>query len=305
VIVPQLLSEPACLLAGVFDGHGRDGEVVAESVATVLPKLLRQRLQAAAQQLGVPASDTVRPAFLAAFKDLQGLLDAQFEEDVVQPMRKLQLELESAHNSALGELSLPLGSGSTATLALVTADALHVAHVGDSRAVLCRRTPGGALRAEALTVDHNVASSAPGELEQVEARGGSVVGRHLAADGVEGMLQLTRSLGDVPLHRKGVVRDEPEVTSLPRTGDELFLIIASDGLWDHVSASEAVQWVAQRAPGAVPPGASEAEARANVLAAIRDVCSATADRAASGRKPMDDIAVLVVALQPFWGVAPG
>jgi serine/threonine protein phosphatase PrpC len=301
VIVPSLLSDPACLLAGVFDGHGRDGEVVAESVAAVLPKLLRQRLQAAAAAAAL-APDSVRPAFVAAFKEVQSLLDAQFEEDVVQPIRKLVLE--SAHKSTLGEPELPLGSGSTATLALATADALHVAHVGDSRAVLCRRAPGGALRAEVLTADHNVVSSARGELEQLEARGGCIMGRHIAANGVDGMLQLTRSLGDVPLHRKSIVRDEPEVTSLTRTGDELFLLIASDGLWDHVSPAEAVEWVAERAPGAVPPGASEAEARAKVLAAIRDVCSATADHAKVGGKPMDDITVLVVTLQPFWGVAP-
>jgi serine/threonine protein phosphatase PrpC len=81
-------------------------------------------------------------------------------------------------------------SGSTATVALLRADRLVVAHCGDSRALLVRK--GGAF--VELTADHRLAgrgAAATREAARVKRAGGWV------ADGrVLGVLAVSRSLGD-------------------------------------------------------------------------------------------------------------
>jgi serine/threonine protein phosphatase PrpC len=49
-----------------------------------------------------------------------------------------------------------------------------------------------------------------------------------------GILQCTRAIGDKDLQSYGVI-PTPDVLSLPRTGHEEFLVLATDGLWDVVS----------------------------------------------------------------------
>jgi serine/threonine protein phosphatase PrpC len=97
--------------------------------------------------------------------------------------------------------------------------------------------------AEALTTDHNVSCCPESELERLRVVGAEVVERHLGVPNVEGMLQLTRSLGDAPFHRKGAVLHEPEMVRRPIEDSFLFVLAASDGLWDHFTNDEAVQFV--------------------------------------------------------------
>ncbi|CAM9984539.1 unnamed protein product, partial [Sphacelaria rigidula] len=62
---------------------------------------------------------------------------------------------------------------------------LHVANVGDCRAVLCR---GG--KAQAITLDHK--PSVPSEAARIEAAGGFV-----SCGRVNGILGVSRSFGDI------------------------------------------------------------------------------------------------------------
>lgn len=68
---------------------------------------------------------------------------------------------------------------------------------------------------------------------------------------VNGQLAITRAIGDVDY--KPYVTSEPEIMSIPLDGDEDFLIMASDGLWDHVKEDDAAITVyhmaAQKATG--------------------------------------------------------
>eukprot|EP00930_Biecheleria_cincta_P056787 TRINITY_DN42841_c0_g1_i1.p1 TRINITY_DN42841_c0_g1~~TRINITY_DN42841_c0_g1_i1.p1 ORF type:complete len:529 (-),score=86.81 TRINITY_DN42841_c0_g1_i1:164-1750(-) len=120
-------------------------------------------------------------------------------------------------------------SGCTATVALVhrrgAATTLHVANVGDSRAVLVGGA--GSLR---LSADHR--ASDPCEAERVRQEGGVV-----RNDRVGGQLSVSRSLGDHHLKSRGV-SCVPEVRTCSLTGDHA-LIIASDGLWDALEDCDA------------------------------------------------------------------
>lgn len=120
-------------------------------------------------------------------------------------------------------------SGCTVTVALAhlagSSLTLHVANVGDSRAVLLG--PGQAHR---LSVDHR--ASDPAEAARVVREGGVVRrGR------VGGRLCVSRSLGDHHLKSAGV-SCVPEVCTVD-AGEAHALVIASDGLWDVIEDADA------------------------------------------------------------------
>ena len=99
---------------------------------------------------------------------------------------------------------------------------------------------GWGVRAQVLTTDHDVGNDS--ELDRVnKSSSGGVCGRYVSVNGAEGMLQVTRSLGDVPHHSGGVVSHDPETSTVVIGPEHPFLIIASDGLWNAFTADDAVQ----------------------------------------------------------------
>jgi serine/threonine protein phosphatase PrpC len=120
-----------------------------------------------------------------------------------------------------------------------------VANIGDSRAVLCRNQT-----AWDLSRDHK--PSDPNEKARIEGLGGSVVwcgdtdkfGMPIEEQGiyrVNGNLALSRAIGDRA--ERPHVTAEPEIISVPVEGGDEFIIVATDGLWDVMDSSEAVEYV--------------------------------------------------------------
>ena len=72
-------------------------------------------------------------------------------------MEALLATNDQLHHSAVDDAM----SGTTAVAALVRGRALYVANVGDSRAVLAERAPGGRLTAVPLSYDHTPFRRAP------------------------------------------------------------------------------------------------------------------------------------------------
>lgn len=68
--------------------------------------------------------------------------------------------------------------------------------------------------------------------ERVQAAGGTVLNN--SGLRVMGILQCTRAIGDKDLRQYGVI-PTPDVLSIPRTPEDEFLVLATDGLWDVVS----------------------------------------------------------------------
>jgi serine/threonine protein phosphatase PrpC len=109
--VQQLAGAPVHLLA-VFDGHSSSSvsKMAMEQLPQVLSQLLEQQLLQEAQGGGTVDIDSVMPQALnTAFKQL---------DELVQPLDN---------------------SGSTATAVVLTPQQVHMAWVGDSRAVLLDR----------------------------------------------------------------------------------------------------------------------------------------------------------------------
>eukprot|EP00659_Diplonema_papillatum_P005950 gene5950-9128_t len=88
--------------------------------------------------------------------------------------------------------------------------------------------------ATACTTMHHMSN--PDEAKHVEAADGEIVNM-MGVLRIEGCTVLTRCLGFQKLD--GILRREPDVFETELTADSDFAIVASDGLWDVVSADDA------------------------------------------------------------------
>lgn len=128
-----------------------------------------------------------------------------------------------------------LRSGSTSVTCVLQSKAdgnrkLYTANVGDSRALLLRN--GVAKR---LTIDHK--ASDPDEAKRITDAGG-FIGRNKRVNGV---LAISRALGDHMLKENDVIIAEPYCTETELNEDDTYLVLACDGLWDVVTDQEAVE----------------------------------------------------------------
>lgn len=131
-----------------------------------------------------------------------------------------------------------LRSGTTSVTCVVRVDPatnqrwLFTANVGDSRAVLCRGT-----RAVRLTIDHK--ASLPEEAKRITEAGG-FIGRNKRVNGV---LAISRALGDHMLKENDVVSAEPFTTDTQLTEEDQYVLLACDGVWDVMTDQEAIDFV--------------------------------------------------------------
>ncbi|XP_047312968.1 protein phosphatase 2C 3-like [Impatiens glandulifera] len=144
--------------------------------------------------------------------------------------------------------------GSTAVVAILTADKIVIANCGDSRAVLCRDG-----RAVALSIDQK--PDRPDELNRIESIGGRVI--HWGGARVFGVLAMSRAIGDPYL--KPYVTCDPEITITERDETDDFLILASDGLWDVISNEKACAIVRRCMRGKFPKTAAAMEGDLSLL----------------------------------------
>lgn len=162
-----------------------------------------------------------------SFSDSQQL-EKQLRANSGRPIPEvLNLTFEAADKQLEKDLREPESRGGcTAVVALVRAEPargtererhmLYTANVGDGRAVLSRK--GKAIR---LTYDHKGSDS-------LESRRISNSGGFLLNHRVNGVLAVTRSLGDFAM--KEFIIGAPYTTALElREGDD-FLIVACDGV---------------------------------------------------------------------------
>lgn len=114
---------------------------------------------------------------------------------------------------------------------------IYTAHLGDARAVICRG--GLAVRLTSMS-DHKATD--PTEAKRVIEAGGTIFNER-----VNGMLAISRAFGDhqmkTPALQNDVVSNLPDITSTELTEQDMFLILACDGLWDVMEDQDAVNLV--------------------------------------------------------------
>ena len=260
---------PGCRFYGVFDGHS--GDAASEAASRLVWARLQPALAALQERCsppgGVPADADVEVALREAFRAT--------EEEL----------LASAADGAER-------AGTTAVCALLLGDdAAWVAHVGDSRCVMCH-----AERAVRLSEDHK--PNVPAESARIVAAGGEVTTPH--ARGIEnvprlnGALSVSRALGNAAFkrgERGAALIATPDVRRVACGEFDSFLILASDGLWDVLSDDAAVAIVLQELQSKWPRKTAQARAQAACDKLVREVLL-------SGRCS-DNVTAVLVLLQDF------
>eukprot|EP00594_Rhizosolenia_setigera_P001585 CAMPEP_0178946810 /NCGR_PEP_ID=MMETSP0789-20121207/4490_1 /TAXON_ID=3005 /ORGANISM="Rhizosolenia setigera, Strain CCMP 1694" /LENGTH=558 /DNA_ID=CAMNT_0020626839 /DNA_START=189 /DNA_END=1865 /DNA_ORIENTATION=- len=209
-------------LFAVFDGHGDGGEFISEFVMNELIRLLGKH-----------------PDFESAPK--KALIETF-----------LQIE-DNIENDPFLEA---LYCGTTACVVLVRQNVLYIANIGDSRAILSRRMrrnkhPSTTRQTIELTQDQK--PNLQSEKERIENEYGGYVSPGNSNTGIPARvwssvdkrdlgLAMSRSLGDLSLKKSGVIAT-PVVSSYELHGDEEFIVIASDGLWEYMDSEEVVDLV--------------------------------------------------------------
>nr|GMD47909.1 probable protein phosphatase 2C 68 [Ipomoea batatas] len=222
------------LFAGVYDGHGG-----AEAANFISIHLLRH-IARFAQECGAVNAEVLSNAFTETDKGFLALVGMVFKN---QP-------IIAAH-------------GSCCIVGVIWRGTLYVANLGDSRAVLATLTGSGRLKAEQLNREHNVSyADIREELRSLNPGDEDIVYHRRGAWRIKGVIQVSRSIGDAYLKRqefaldasypkyhlpepltRPVLRSDPSIFSKNLTPADKFLIIASDGLWDHLSNQQAVDIV--------------------------------------------------------------
>ncbi|KAI2656594.1 Protein phosphatase 1L [Labeo rohita] len=145
--------------------------------------------------------------------------------------QQLQRYEKQKENSAL--------TRTTCLVALLSEKELTVANVGDSRAVLCDKD------GNAVPLSHDHKPYQLKERKRIKKAGGFI--SFNGSWRVQGVLAMSRSLGDYPLKNLNVLIPDPDVLTFDL--DKLepqFMILASDGLWDAFSNEEAVHFIKER-----------------------------------------------------------
>jgi integrin-linked kinase-associated serine/threonine phosphatase 2C len=200
----------------VYDGHGAKGK---EASLLIRYEIRRKLVKDKAKIAKFQRKDQVEKYFREMFKYIQKKFDG----------RSNDYEL----------------SGSCAVCVLIIEYKLYCINLGDSRAVLGSKKASKKMALE-MSIDHK--PTRDDEMKRINERGGEV------SDKISGVMRVfkkndeapglavSRSLGDIVAHECGVI-SEPEVIEKEIEAEDLFIVIASDGVWDSMSSTEVTGFI--------------------------------------------------------------
>ncbi|KAM7516096.1 hypothetical protein LguiA_005679 [Lonicera macranthoides] len=228
-------SGPNGTFFGIYDGHG------GPETSRFINENLFQHLKSFTAEQGSMSVDVIRKAFQATEDGFVSIVAKQF---TINP----QL-------AAVGSCCL---------VGVICGGTLYIANLGDSRAVLGKvvRSTGEVVAIQ-LSAEHNASiESVRQELQSLHPDDSRIVVLKHNVWRVKGLIQVSRSIGDLYLKKaefnreplfskfrlrepivKPILNSEPSISVHELQPDDRFLILASDGLWEHLSNQDAVDIV--------------------------------------------------------------
>lgn len=230
----QVETGSGATFVGVYDGHG------GPEASRFIADHLFLHLIRFAQENGTISEDTIRSAFSAT------------EDGFLTLVRR-----------SCGIKPLIAAMGSCCLVGVIWKGTLHIANVGDSRAVIGYVGRSNKIFAEQLTQEHNASmEEVRQELKSSHPEDPQIVVMKHGVWRIKGIIQVSRSIGDAYLKRpefsldpsfprfhlseplcRPVLTAEPSVSSRTLQPMDKFLIFASDGLWEHLTNQKAVEIV--------------------------------------------------------------
>lgn len=250
--------------AGVMDGHGLTGHVVTDFLAKQLPLCIQEQLRQPQRLLEWEE----KVADLGHYSQQQ-----QQQEESDMHHQILINAFHQAHVQAMEHSQVPAGrSGTTCITCLVDNDDIHVAYVGDSRAIRIFLTEpkdgtveSSPLSPETTTVSmiqvlatETTVQNMPTERARIEA---CIQKQHEQGGGIRidvngnvwygpVAIAMTRALGDAVMLRAGVVptpivetfsRRSSANTDAVNTAPSSLIIMATDGIWDVLNNDQVAE----------------------------------------------------------------
>lgn len=251
---------------GVFDGHGKAGHDVSHFVKSTLPNIILDD-----PRLGTPSQ--MVQVMTESF--------AKMAEQIVQANRSGKLKAQK--------------SGTTATVVVHdhAKRMLTISHVGDSG---CAIASGSNWKAKYLTPDHK--PNLPNESKRIYQASGAIMfdghNYRIHKKGAYGpQLNMSRSFGDLWGHDIGLT-SVPDTVQVKISSSDHLIVLCSDGVWEYLSAQDAVDNLRQNLQRSNPDNAAH-----ELGCAASDQWS---EHNESGT--IDDITVLLVKLQEQPGCSP-
>ncbi|KAL9351587.1 hypothetical protein Peur_054267 [Populus x canadensis] len=231
---------PQGTFVGVYDGHGGPeaarfvNERLFENIKTI------HGAEFTSENNGMSA-DVINKAFLATEEEFLSLVKNQW-----------------LHKPQIASV------GACCLVGVVCSGVLYIANAGDSRAVLGRLERAiKEIKAVQLSYEHNASiESVREELHSLHPDDPHIVVLKNKVWRVKGLIQVSRSIGDAYLKRAEynrepllakfrlpepfntpILKAEPTILVQKLYPEDQFLIFASDGLWEHLSNQEAVDFV--------------------------------------------------------------
>ena len=253
-------------LLAVFDGHGSRGEKASEFCMKRLPEVLEEEYDAL---LDDPAA-CLKRAFVAIDEELR--LESDHKAHMfgsgttatVAFMRGTAMwvawvgdsrAIKASRVTAAGPAAAAAAPSASSTARASRASRLSKEGSKDEAAKPAEPSPPAVLAAD-LSRDHK--PDDPSERARIEAAGGTIRKGGSSGEGAGSLrvwnkgavgLAMSRSIGDGTVKEVGVVA-EPEVARfelapLAAEGGDLFVLLASDGVWEFISSQEAADVVIQ------------------------------------------------------------
>ena len=154
-------------------------------------------------------------------------------------------------------------SGSTCIIIYIIAKHIVTANTGDSRGILVSRNPNSksSTIVTQLSIDHKPTLSK--ERERIEKSNGIISKEDngpyrvwQAGENFPG-IAMSRSMGDLVAKQLGVIY-QPEVTVREITSDDMYIVLASDGVWELVDNETVMEIVNEYYRRGDPKGATKA-----------------------------------------------
>ncbi|OMO56534.1 phosphatase 2C (PP2C)-like protein [Corchorus capsularis] len=234
----QVFTSPSATYVGVYDGHG------GPEASRFITHHLFPFIHKFQSEHGGLSTEVIKKAFDATEEEFLHLVKRSW------PSRP---QIASV--------------GSCCLVGAIADDVLYVANLGDSRAVLGRRlSPNGTnsqVVAERLSTDHNVGvEEVRKEVVALHPDDSHIVVYNRGVWRIKGIIQVSRSIGDIYLKKPDFNRDplfqqfglpiplkrpvmtaEPSIIVRKLKPQDLFVIFASDGLWEQLSDQAACEIV--------------------------------------------------------------
>ncbi|XP_009794190.1 putative protein phosphatase 2C 72 [Nicotiana tabacum] len=231
------------VFGGVFDGHGKNGQTVSKLIMNKLPSLLLKHI------LSLPKITSPKQNVKEVDESVKNKNFNKWKKACLSSFKMVDKEIKS-----LEKLDCSC-SGTTAVVVIRQDDDLVIANLGDSRALLGRKTDEGTIEAVQLTTD--LKPSLPSEAERIRKCGGRVLALEKEAhiqrvwlphEDAPG-LAMSRAFGDFMLKNYGII-SRPDVSYHHLSSNDQFLVLATDGVWDVLSNDQVVSIVCSTNDGA-------------------------------------------------------